>query len=165
MLCQVCFSRCAAYNDTTFGMFFRDPNEKIVLLPCSVTERFPRHFAGDFLNFRAHGRRYVVYVYTGADNKKRIGGDDLWKFMKDFNLGLGQLVVFVMTGRIAKAYVCSFGSGFVDGGGSEVVQQEEEKIGTDEEGRVDEDENDGKIMGEATIYRHHIQHGYDFGFG
>lgn len=151
MLCAVFFSHCASDNDTTFGMFFRDPNERLVLLPCSVTERFPKHFASDFLNFRAHGHRYVVYVYTGSDNKKRIGGDDLSKFMKDFNLGLGQLVVFVMTGCIAKAFVCSFGAGFIDGGGAGVAQQEEEQGGADEEGHVDEEGIDVEIMGEAPI--------------
>ncbi|XBJ08544.1 hypothetical protein VPH35_013826 [Triticum aestivum] len=66
MLCPVCFSHCVSDNDTTFGMFFRDPNERLVLLPCSMTERFPKHFAGDFLNFRAHGHRYIVYVYTAS---------------------------------------------------------------------------------------------------
>jgi hypothetical protein len=51
-------------------------------------------------------------VYTGYNNTKRISDKDLRKFMKDFNLGLGQLVVFVMTGYIANAYVCSFGAVF-----------------------------------------------------
>jgi hypothetical protein len=31
MLCPVCFSHCASDNDTTFGMFFRDPNERLVV--------------------------------------------------------------------------------------------------------------------------------------
>ncbi|XBJ08545.1 hypothetical protein VPH35_013827 [Triticum aestivum] len=56
-----------------------------------------------------------------------------------------------MTGRIAKAFVCSFGVGFIDGGGAEVAQQEEEQGGADEEGQVDEEGIDGEIMGEAPI--------------
>lgn len=99
-------------------MYFRDVNESFALLPCFATEQFPKHCAGGFLNFRAHGRRYVVNVYTGYNNTKCISGKDLRKFLKDFNLGHGQLVVFVMTGLIANAYVCSFGAGLFVGGGA-----------------------------------------------
>lgn len=99
-------------------------------------------------------------------NIARIGGNDLRKFIKDFKLGHGELVVFMMTGRIAKAFVLYLGGFFVVGGVAEAAEGAA--------GIVDEEHGDQGVAGQVSEggeqcpqcgrrpSRHHLQQGCQF---
>lgn len=127
-------------------MHLRDADETFEILPCSAKDQFPQHMSGGFMNFREHGRRYVVGVYRGHMTT-RIGGDDWRKFIRDFNLGHGERVVFHMTGWIPKAYMLCLNVGsFSVEAGAEPVDGSEDEKSTDEGDcmeALDEDDKDG----------------------
>uniref|UniRef100_A0A8R7PKR9 B3 domain-containing protein n=1 Tax=Triticum urartu TaxID=4572 RepID=A0A8R7PKR9_TRIUA len=89
------------------------------IIPCTVRDSLS-HIAGGFFSFRAHGRRYSLDVLSGSETTV-MGGDDWVKFVSDYHLGGGELVVFDTSRRMAKAYVCYVGCMRVanDGGPAE----------------------------------------------
>uniref|UniRef100_A0A453SMZ6 TF-B3 domain-containing protein n=1 Tax=Aegilops tauschii subsp. strangulata TaxID=200361 RepID=A0A453SMZ6_AEGTS len=103
-------------------------------IPCTARNRF-NQMSG--LNFKADGRRYVVDVYRGHKTTL-IGGDDWAKFKHDFDVGQGNVVVFDMTGRTAKAYVAGVEAEEQGGAAEEVVAvDEEEEVVNDDHGLED----------------------------
>ncbi|XBI02645.1 hypothetical protein VPH35_131161 [Triticum aestivum] len=135
MLCPDCHSYCENDDEHSFGIFIRDSSgdfvvisspfvgcflflyERVLLFadcfdifPFFLLAQHPMHRKEpvqpeEWLEFKAHGRRYVVYVFIGHSTTL-IGGD-------------GKIVVFDMSARMPQAYVCYVGSGLAaDHGGA-----------------------------------------------
>ncbi|KAE8813099.1 hypothetical protein D1007_09870 [Hordeum vulgare] len=65
-------------------------------IPCTIRDSL-KHVGGRSFNFTAHGHRGHKTIVKG--------GNDWVKFVADFNIGAGALVVFDTSKRTAKAYV------------------------------------------------------------
>uniref|UniRef100_M8BVM5 TF-B3 domain-containing protein n=1 Tax=Aegilops tauschii TaxID=37682 RepID=M8BVM5_AEGTA len=134
MVCAICHSHCESDIEQTFRIVIRDDYEALANIPCTARNRF-NQMSG--LNFKADGRRYVVDVYRGHKTTL-IGGDDWAKFKHDFDVGQGNVVVFDMTGRTAKAYVAGVEAEEQGGAAEEVVAvDEEEEVVNDDHGLED----------------------------
>ncbi|KAE8778247.1 hypothetical protein D1007_48891 [Hordeum vulgare] len=114
-------------------------------IPCTITNSL-KHVAGRSFNFKAHGHRYVLDVYKGHGTTV-MGGNDRMKFVTNFNLGTGALVVFDTSKRTAEAYVAHLGFAHLlnDGDPDEDIVADEDEVGEGggvEVFDIESDEND-----------------------
>lgn len=69
-------------------------------IPCTERNQFNEQ---SVLKFKAYGHRYVADVYRGHQVTV-LGGDGWENFRRECDVHEGQVVVFIMYGRMPKAY-------------------------------------------------------------
>ncbi|KAI4974367.1 hypothetical protein ZWY2020_047647 [Hordeum vulgare] len=129
MACPVCHAYCENNTTERWGVYVNNDAGTFINIPCTIRDSL-KHVGGRSFNFTAHGHRYVLDVYRGHKTTVK-GGNDWVKFVADFNLGAGALVVFDTSKRTAEAYVAHLDFAHLanDGDPEEDIVADEDEVG------------------------------------